>query len=79
MRLSYEGVVDFLASAPSPERILKYKVPPKVQARVSELIERKKKSQLTAEETDELESFLNIEHILRMAKAKAALRLQKGK
>jgi hypothetical protein len=44
------------------------------QARVSELIEREKEW-LSPEETAELEHFLELEHILRMAKARARLTL----
>ena len=76
MRLVYEDIVDFLASAPSPERILKHKASPKVQARVHELVQRKKHSTLHKEDNDELATFLMLEHIMRLAKAKAAIRLK---
>ncbi len=79
MKLAYEEIVDFLASAPSPERILKHKASPKVQARVDDLVYRKKNSKLSADEEEELASFLQLEHIMRLAKAKAAVRLQRGK
>lgn len=79
MKLAYEQIVDFLSSAPTPERILKYKAPPKAQARVTQLIDKKKNTTLNTEEEEELTSYLHLEHILRMAKAKAAIRLKKGK
>lgn len=79
MKLAYEQIVDFLSSAPTPERILKYKAPPKAQARVTQLIDQKKWATLNAEEEDELANYLQLEHILRMAKAKAALRSKSGK
>jgi hypothetical protein len=79
MKLAYEEIVDFLASAPTPRRILNHKASPRVKARVAELVERKKNATLTTEEEDELANYLQLEHIMRMAKAKAALRLKRGK
>ena len=43
------------------------------QQRVAERIEREEESRLTAEEASELTHFLELEHILRRAKAKARL------
>jgi hypothetical protein len=43
------------------------------QARVAELVEREKESQLTPEQSAELAHFLELEHILRVAKARARL------
>ena len=37
------------------------------------MVEREKESQLTPEEASELAHFLDLEHILRMAKARARL------
>ena len=76
MKLAYEEIVDFLASAPSPERILKHKASPAAQARVDDLVHRKKHSALDSEDEDELATFLLLEHIMRLAKAKAAIRLK---
>jgi len=78
MKLAYESIVDFLSSAPTPRRILKYKVSARVQTRVADLIGRKEDSALSEEDNEELESYLNLEHIMRIAKAKAALRIQRG-
>jgi len=46
--------------------------------RVAQLIEREKDQGLSAEERAELDHFVELEHILRMAKAKARQILARG-
>jgi hypothetical protein len=46
---------------------------PEAHVRVAELVERERDSQLTPEEASELAHFLELEHILRMAKTRARL------
>ncbi|MBI2301117.1 MAG: hypothetical protein HYU66_19575 [Armatimonadetes bacterium] len=41
------------------------------RARVAELIEREKSGSLSAEERSELDHYLQLEHLLRLAKARA--------
>ena len=48
---------------------------PHLGARVAELIERQKSGDLFAEETSELSNYLHIEHVMRLAKARARQRL----
>jgi len=78
MKLAYEEIIDFLASAPTPERILKHKASSRVQSRVADLVQGRENSTLDSEEKDELGTFLQLEHIMRVAKAKAAMRLKRG-
>ena len=49
----------------------RFRPSPEAQARVADLIEREKEVGLTAEEKAELDHFMELEHILRMAKAKS--------
>jgi hypothetical protein len=51
---------------------------PEAQQRLAELIEREKEHGLPAEEKAELDHFMELEHILRMAKAKARQILARG-
>lgn len=67
----YLELVDFVAGGTTPEDIINFRPSAEAQQRVAELIERERESQLTAAETAELNHFLELEHILRMAKAKA--------
>ena len=69
----YIELVDYVAGGTTPEDVINFHPSAEAQRRVSELIERERESQLTQEETSELAHFLELEHILRMAKAKARL------
>ena len=69
----YLELVDFVAAGSTPQEVAEFHPSLKAQARVAELVEREKLSQLTPEEDAELGHFLELEHILRMAKARAGL------
>jgi hypothetical protein len=69
----YMELVDFVAGGTTPEEIVNFHPSLEAQDRVAELVERERESQLTADEAAELSHFLELEHILRMAKAKARL------
>ena len=69
----YLELVDFVAGGTTPEDVANFHPSPEAQKRLSELIERERESRLTPEESAELTHFLELEHILRMAKAKARL------
>lgn len=69
----YLELVDFVAGGTTPEDIANFRPSAEAQQRVSELIQRERESQLTTEESTELAHFLELEHILRVAKAKARL------
>ena len=69
----YLELVDFVAGGTTPEDVVNFRPSAEAQQRVAELIEREGESRLTPEEAAELSHFLELEHILRMAKAKARL------
>ncbi len=69
----YLELVDFLASGSTPRDVAEFHPSQEAQERVAELIEREKESELSGEETAELNHFLELEHILRVAKVKARL------
>jgi hypothetical protein len=68
---AYFEIIDFIAAGTTPEAVAAFRPSPEAQQRVSELIEREKESDLSRDERAELEHFMELEHILRMAKAKA--------
>ena len=72
---AFDEVIDFIASGPSPEEILAFKPSAAMQNRVDELLEKKRESGLSESEAREVEQFLMIEHIMRLAKARARQRL----
>jgi hypothetical protein len=69
----YMELVGFVAGGTTPEDVLNFRPSVKAQRRLAELIERERESQFSEEEAAELNHFLELEHILRMAKAKARL------
>lgn len=68
---AYEEVIDFIAQGNGPRAVAEFRPSEAARARVAELVSREKTDVLTAEETSELESYLRLEHILRLAKARA--------
>ena len=71
----FDEIVDFITSAPLPEQILSYKPSLKAQNRLEELLERKREQELSEGDKHELEQYLLIEHLMRLAKARARQRL----
>ena len=69
----YLELVDFVAGGTTPEDVANFRPSIEAQQRVSELMERERESRITPEESAELTHFLELEHILRIAKAKARL------
>jgi hypothetical protein len=68
---AYEEVIDFIAAGTSPREIAEYRPSEEVRTRVADLLSREKTSELTPEESSELQSYLQLEHIMRLAKARA--------
>ena len=69
----YLELIDFVASGTTPEAVADFHPSPEAHARVAELVARERESQLTIGEASELDHFLELEHIIPMAKAKARL------
>lgn len=75
---SYEGlndVLEALARLPSPEEVLALRPSPALQDRVEALLEKNRSAGLSSEERQEWEKYQYVEHLVRMAKAQAALRI----
>jgi hypothetical protein len=75
---SYLEIVDFIATGTTPQAVVDYHPSADAQQRVAELIERDKDGTLSSEEKAELDHFMDLEHILRMAKARARQILTSG-
>jgi hypothetical protein len=67
----YEEIIDFIAAGTTPESVVAFRPSKLAQERVEQLIEGSKSGSLTAEEQAELDDFLQLEHIMIMAKARA--------
>jgi hypothetical protein len=68
---AYEEVVEFIAAGTSPLGVAQYHPSAEARARVADLVGREKTTGLTADETSELQSYLQLEHLMRLAKARA--------
>jgi hypothetical protein len=68
---SYLEIIDFIAAGTTPQTIVDYRPSLEAQQRVTELIAREKEGGLSPEEQSELDHFIDLEHILRMAKGRA--------
>ena len=73
---AYDELIDVLTCGATTERLANFRSSPETQARVGELIERKKVGAVTREEIAEMEEYLTIEHVMIMTKARARQRLQ---
>lgn len=67
----YEEVVDFIASGTTPDSVVHFHPSESVKERVSDLISREKTAELSEEEKSELDLYMQLEHIMRLAKARA--------
>jgi hypothetical protein len=76
--LDAEAIIALLARQPTPEQILAIQPSATLQSRVSELLVASKAGTLPAKEKAELERYLTIEHLVRLAKAYAYGQLQKS-
>jgi hypothetical protein len=76
---AYFEIIDFIAAGTTPEAVAHFRPSSEAQQRVSDLIEQEKENCLSPEEKAELDHFMELEHILRMAKAKARQIISRGK
>jgi hypothetical protein len=67
----YLEIVDFFASGTTPQAVVEFQPSAAARERALELLELSKGDGLTPEQESELEHFTELEHILRMAKARA--------
>jgi hypothetical protein len=68
-------VLELLAALPAPEEILNLRPSARLSARVTELIEKSQAGELTSLDEEEWETYEYLEHLVRMAKAAAQLKL----
>ena len=75
MTRAYEEVIDFIAAGMTPSDIVAFQPSEAAKARVADLIHREKTIGLSADETTELNHYLQLEHLMRLAKARARAHL----
>ena len=69
----YSELVDFIAAGTTPRAVAEFTVSESTKRLVADLLRREKIGDLTPEERIDLERFMNLEHVMRLAKAKARL------
>jgi hypothetical protein len=77
MLAAYREIVSFMVKGKTPEEIIAFRPSAKTQARVEDLLHRQQDEGLTDDEAAELRQHVEIEHFMRLAKARARLRLSK--
>lgn len=67
----YEEIIDFIAAGTTPESVSAFSPSEEAKGRVADLIHREKTCGLSAEETAELNHYMYLEHVMRLAKIRA--------
>jgi hypothetical protein len=68
---AYEEVIDFIAAGATPDNVVTFQPSAEARRRVSSLIEQEKLGALSPEERSELDHYMQLEHLMRLAKARA--------
>lgn len=68
---AYQEVIDFIAAGTTPQNVVAFRPSAEAEERVTDLLSRQKESSLNAAEASELEHYLQLEHLMRLAKARA--------
>lgn len=71
-------VLETLANLPSPAQILALRPSAVLQARIDALVEKSRSGDLVQEDRREWEQYCYVEHLVRLAKARAALKLREA-
>jgi hypothetical protein len=68
---AYEEVIEFIAAGTSPISVIAFQPSPAAKQRVADLIYHEKTTGLTPGEESELDHYMQLEHLMRLAKARA--------
>lgn len=71
----FAEIIDFLASAPTQAEIIAYKPPQRLEQRLEYLMEQNRRDTLSADEREELDEFIRINHLMNMVKIRARQKL----
>jgi hypothetical protein len=67
----YEEVIDFFAAGTTPDNIVAFRPSEETKQHVADLIRREKTTGITQDESSELNHYMQLEHLMRLAKARA--------
>ena len=68
---AYDEIIDFFAAGMAPQTLIDFEPSKVARERVADLIFREKNLGMTTAEKAELDHYLVLEHMLRLAKARA--------
>ena len=68
---AYEEIINFIAAGITSQSLIEFQVSETVKERVADLIFREKNEGISLDEKTELDHYLVLEHLLRLAKARA--------
>jgi len=68
---AYEEVIEFIAAGTSPQNVIAFRPSENAKERVADLIARERVDSLSPDEKSELDHYLQLEHLMRLAKARA--------
>ena len=70
----YDEMIDFLAAGTTPADLVAFRASDEVRDRASQLLRREKQDALSPDEAAELRHYLELEHLMRLAKARACVK-----
>jgi hypothetical protein len=70
----YEEIVKFIAEAAGAEKLSAFKPSDVAESRVAELLAKQQNGSLSLKESEELQLFVQLDHVMSLAKAKARAR-----
>jgi hypothetical protein len=73
---SYDEILDFIASGTTPESIAAFRPTQATTQRVEDLLARNRDGVISSQEQVELDDYLQLEHLLILAKSRARKKLQ---
>ena len=68
---AYDEIVDFIAAGTTPDSVIAFRPSDQTKERVANLIHKEKTVGLLPDETAELNHYMQLEHLMRLAKARA--------
>ena len=71
MTKAFDQIVDFVATGALREDLIRFAADNETRERVAWLIQKEKTDGLLPEETSELDDYMRLEHLIRMAKTRA--------
>lgn len=78
VRSVFSEITDFLATNPTPQAIIAYRLPDDLQARAHELLELNGEGELTEAAREEMLDFVRVEEMMSLLKAKMKRKLKRA-